>query len=221
MTVLYNRGVTIGRWHSYANWAATMESKTIEYPTPVTETVQVPGYDGVVDLSTVLTDGDIKYKNRKITITLILISDDGQLMRPLSVIANQVQGQRLKIIFDEDPDYYYIGRCTMKAKIDKTVAEITITVDADPYKYLNLVSTYINEVNGTAIVTYANMRKRATPTFEVTGNDVQINAGNLQTTLSPGTHIIPSLVFTEGDNVIKYTSSALAYVKVTYQEARL
>lgn len=218
---MLNRGVKIGEFHSRDNWGLIMTNKSISFPDIQKETVTVPGGDGVIDLSTVLTNGDIKYKNRTIKIDLSAINEHGQFMTAFSAIADTIHGQRLPIIFDEDPDFHYIGRCTVGTpSIDNMVAKFTISVDADPYKYKNVETVFVTPVDGTAIITYKNMRKRVVPTFIVEG-EVQLTFGSMTVSLSTGTHIVPGLTFVQGDNIIKYVSEALSTVKVKYQEGGL
>lgn len=60
-------GVMFGNKHSYRDFGLILSSKTIPLPKPKTDLINVPGADGSIDLSTVLTDGDVKYENRSIT----------------------------------------------------------------------------------------------------------------------------------------------------------
>ena len=59
-------GVQIGEKHTYKDWNLILTSTDIDFPDPKTETVDIPGADGELDFSEVLT-GDISYKNRKIS----------------------------------------------------------------------------------------------------------------------------------------------------------
>lgn len=43
---------------------------------------------------------------------------------------------RVKIIFDTDPSFYYIGRLTIDVeKTDRVNGKLVISGDVDPYKY--------------------------------------------------------------------------------------
>lgn len=217
----FNRGVRIGDYHSRDNWGLVMTKKVIEFPQVQTESVTIPGNDGLMDLSTALTDGDIKYKNRKITIDFTLINEWGQLMKPLAEIADAVHGQALPIIFDEDPEFYYFGRCTMgKPMIDNVIAKFSITVDAAPYKLRNLETVVLTPVDGVTIASYANMRKWVTPRF-IVDKELRLTCGKIQATLQPGENVIPGLMFKGGENIVKYSSAAPCMIKVVYQEGGL
>ena len=217
----FNRGVRIGDHHSRDSWDLVMTKKVIEFPQLQTETVTVPGSDGITDLSTALTGGDIKYKNRKITIDFTMLNEWGQLMKPLAEIADAVHGQALPVVFDEDQGFYYFGRCSMgKPTIDNVIAKFSITVDAEPYKMRNLETLVITPVNGVTIASYVNMRKWVTPRF-IVDKELQLTCGKIQATLLPGENVVPGLMFKGGENIVKYSSAELCTVKVVYREGGL
>ena len=53
------KGVKIGEKHTFKDWNLILLSVDIDFPNPKTETVDIPGTDGELDFSEVLT-GDIK-----------------------------------------------------------------------------------------------------------------------------------------------------------------
>ena len=54
------KGVRFGDYHSYNDFSLILTSKTIGTPTPKTETIDIPGGDGVLDLTEFLVEyGDI------------------------------------------------------------------------------------------------------------------------------------------------------------------
>lgn len=65
-------GVTFGTKHSYKDFGLILSSKTISLPKPKIKTVEVPGADGVIDLTECLTD-DVKYQNRPLSFTFTVI----------------------------------------------------------------------------------------------------------------------------------------------------
>ena len=86
-------------------------------PYPRLYQVQVPGRDGMVDLSRVLT-GDIIYDNRTLQFKFAMEDGDfSRMFRKASIFLADVQGKTLDIMLDEDPDYFYRGICT--AEIEK------------------------------------------------------------------------------------------------------
>ena len=114
-----------------------LASKSISLPEVRTNMIDVPGRDGLLDASEVLT-GEVTYKNR--TIALILTGVDTvsgkKWPATLSDFCNKVHGKRVKVTFPEDTAHYYSGRCSVgQVELVKNKADNSVTVDCDPWKY--------------------------------------------------------------------------------------
>ena len=119
-------GVKIGEKHSYDDFGLILSSKVINPPEPKTNEVEVPLRDGSIDLTQALTD-EVKYKDREIQLTFSVIDSRKTWHDKISAIENYLHGQRMKIIFDEDPEFYYIG----KVSVDKWATDRNVgTLDA-------------------------------------------------------------------------------------------
>ena len=187
--------VTFGPKHTYNDWCLIPKSRpVISPPTPKTLYVDIPGADGVLDLTNALTD-DVKYENRKITFEFTVLDARNRWSNIYSDILDYLHGQSMKIILDEDPTYYYMGRVQVNEwKSDKRTSTITIEAYVEPYK-MNVDSTLddwlwdpFNFETG-LIQNYSNMefdsvndpskkfhcvvqgRKRIIPTITVTTED--------------------------------------------------
>ena len=127
-------GVTFGTKHSYDDLDLVLSSKEIGLPEPKTETVDVPGINGELDLTEELT-GEVTYENRTLTFTFTVLNAVKRWSSKLSEVCNYLHGQKMKVILDDDPDYYYYGRCKVDSySSDQAVGTIVIEVDADPHK---------------------------------------------------------------------------------------
>ena len=103
-------GVTFGSKHSYRDWGLFLKSRpVISPPNPKTVYIDIPGSDGVIDLTESLT-GDVKFENRTLTCEFIVLDARNRWSNIYSEIMDFLQGQQMKVIFDEDPTFYYIGR---------------------------------------------------------------------------------------------------------------
>lgn len=136
-------GIRIGDYHTWKDWELYLQKVSIDYPVRKEYKVSVPGMDGSIDLSEILTDGEPRYQNRMLAFTFEF-ADGGykEMFTRVSKISNRINGKRLKITLDEDPQFYYEG--VVQVKADKTnimVSSFDITVEADPYKYDVLSST--------------------------------------------------------------------------------
>lgn len=56
------KGVSFGDFHSYRDFSLILSQKTIGTPSPKTEAIDIPGGDGVLDLTEFF--GEVKYNNR-------------------------------------------------------------------------------------------------------------------------------------------------------------
>ena len=61
----------------------------------------------------------------------------------MSNFLNDLHGKSVKVIFDNDPSYYYQGRATVESDYEKgnEIARFTLTINAEPYKYSNQSTT--------------------------------------------------------------------------------
>ena len=98
------------------------------------ETVEIPGGDGVLDLTEFFDE--IKYKNRTLSFEFTTQVPTEQFMEQFSKVQNALHGQKMNIILTEDPDWYYIGRISVSEwKADRNIGKLTIDCDCDPYKH--------------------------------------------------------------------------------------
>lgn len=107
-------------------------------PEPKTYYVDIPGGNGVIDLSETV-GGDIAYKNREQEFTFKLIYPDN-FETTKTALSNFLHGKRYEYRLSMDPDYTYYGRFSVASYSHIGLAagilgEIVISVSADPYKY--------------------------------------------------------------------------------------
>lgn len=212
-----NRSVIIDGCNLRDYFDLTMISKSLTSAEVKKETVDIPNADGVVDLSTALT-GDALYKNRTVKITLIKDDQKGELLKFQSEFDNHFHGKMVKLTFEEDPEYYWKGRINVDHKIDKVIDQITLTLDAFPYKY-KLKETVIQEkINTSKKINCTNIRKWVTPSFEATSS-MTIKFENKNYSVNSGKFILAGLIFKQGINELEVTGNG--NLTITYQEGAL
>lgn len=132
-------GVTIGDINCFEDWGLVLTDKVIGNPEVETVTIPVPGREGVIDCTKKLYGDKPVYKNRTITLkfqTIDRLSEETWASLQ-SKINNAWHGQTEKIIFDDDPLYFYSGRINIDSfTTDKALRTIQITADCKPHKYL-------------------------------------------------------------------------------------
>lgn len=184
-----------------------VDGYTLDPPEPKTYTVDIPGGDGVIDLTDTLL-GDTAYKNRKIELEFYLI-DIGSYEDVMTTVNRTYHGKSLDFKLTMDPDYTYHGRFTISDQKQSMYANglvgyFKLTIDADPYKYLQDPVYRINAVGG-KIVSFESGRKRVRPTIETDGF-LKVIYNNKLYTLPQGSWTINDILFKEGTNEIYFNS---------------
>ena len=134
MTKNENINIWFGDWGSYDDWGLQLEGMGIGFPTPRENKISVPGRDGTLDLSEVLSP--ITYEDRQISFTFSLAGRHEDLHTRASAIANKIHGKKIRIIVGTDPGYYYEGRMKVEAGMEDDVVEnIILSGEVYPYKY--------------------------------------------------------------------------------------
>ena len=224
-------GVKFDTKHSYDDFGMVLSSKSIPLPKPKTESVTVPGSDGELDLSTALTDGEIKFDNRTLTFKFTLLTKSRTWEGIKSSISNYLHGKKMKVILDNDKAFYYIGRCTVDPFTEsKKGASLTIKVDAEPYKYDIQDSTenwIWDSFNFETGIIYKLKEISVTPSTEIvipsrrmkvvpvittdTPMDVVFNGVTYR--LSEGDNRILNIIFSEGENTLTFNGTGTITIK--------
>lgn len=112
---------------------------TANIPTaePKIQSVDVPGRDGVLDLTEANGKEFIRYYSRKIEIVLLDTDYGWGFDQKISKLKREIHGKRKKIILDRDPGYYLLGRIISFSDVERSgdAGQITITAEVDPFKY--------------------------------------------------------------------------------------
>ncbi len=85
-----------------------LDGYTLSPPEPKTTTVEVPGRDGVLDLTESLI-GDVTYGNRSMTFTFLIV-DLEQFEVVKTQVSNALHGRKFNFEMTMDPGYTYTGR---------------------------------------------------------------------------------------------------------------
>ena len=224
------KGVKIGDRHTYKDWNLILISTDIGFPDPKTETIDIPGADGELDFSEVLT-GDISYNNRTISIQLEMVDKFENWRNKISEISNYLHGKKLKIIFDEDPSFYYFGRLSVNDfKSNKSTGTITIEANVEPYKYdlfssledwlwdpFNFDNGIINETNNLQVdgeleVKIVGRRKKVIPKVTC-DNELQLLFNGQTYNLPEGTSYSPEIEICEGENILKFIGNGTVTIE--------
>lgn len=211
------KGIKFGNYHSYDDFSLILSQKTISAPSPKVESIEIPGGDGVLDLTDFF--GEVKYNNRELTFEFSSIIPQKEFLDLFSEIQNAIHGQKMQIVLDDDPDWYYIGRVTVPEwKTEKSIGKITIDCDCEPYK-VKIAETVISAtVNGETTVILPNSKKTVVPTIDITG-EISLTFGTNFYSLSEGRYDLPAVKLATGSNEILLSGTGTA--TFTYRERGL
>lgn len=185
-----------------------VDGYTLEPPEPKTYTVDIPGGDGVIDLTDALTGGTV-YKNRKQEFVLYAIGVNN-FERLKTSLSNLLHGKAFDYKITMDPEYTYHGRFTISSYEHNAynigiVGAIKITIDADPYKRKKNVTQVYNSLPG--VIAYPiSGRKTVQPRFEFSDSTIVIFE-RIRNVIPKGTYKLENVWFTEGQNEIFFMST--------------
>ena len=229
-------------FHSFDDWGLYIANTDyIKEPKQNTNYVEVPGRDGLLDLSEAVS-GRPTYSGREIKISLAGVNDKTDWDSIISSFRNNINGRICKIIFDNDPTYFWRGRIDIKDF--KSVLNLgTFNVDvpnAEPYKYSTTSSaepwlwdpfnfntdviTYIGSITvaGTESISIPKGHMLVMPDIvasNIVGTLTVTCDGNTYT-LTSGTNKIPAIMV-GGESDVTLTFNGNAEVQIVYRSGSL
>lgn len=220
------RTVTLGTYNTAQVGDWTLAGLELSSPSFQTNLVNIPGRDGPLDLSTVLTNGRPRYNSRTLKITLES-SEGTRLIREQKIqgMINTLHGSREKIWLPDDPNHYLEGRIHVEREYNDLVhAAVTVTVTCDPWLYNNDETVYNLTAKSTeqSVMLTNNGGRTVVPVLVVTGsvNLTFVQAsGAYSWTLSAGTYQMPDLALEFGECQLIYSGAGT--VTISYREAVL
>lgn len=192
-----------------------LDGYELEPPSPKTYTVDIPGGDGVIDLTDTLT-GNVAYNNRTQKFSFALMNMKGvndvtiqEFERQKTEIMNFLHGKAFDYQMTMDPEYTYHGRFTVSSHAQSMYSNgrlgaIEIAIDAEPYK-LKENCTYKLNATGGKLFRLESGRKPVHPTLEC-AEPCQVTWDDNQFTVPAGTYRLNDVTFQDGWNEIYINS---------------
>lgn len=214
------KGITFGNLHSYDDFMLVLSSKEIASPAVKSKKLDVEGADGSLDLTDFF--GEPRYEDVTHKFTFTTFAAPSLFPARLSSLKNAIHGKKMRIILDDDPLFYYHGRCYVSRFVnEKNIATVNIECDCEPYKY-RLEKTVVSQaVSGAQTIVLTNGRKRAVPEVTIeteTGLNIVFGDGNIWD-LGAGSYTLPELELAHGENVVTVTGTGS--ISFAWQEADL
>lgn len=218
--------LTISGKNTWDEWKLIPSPRPyVELAEPILETIDLPGRNGRLDLSEVLT-GHLLYSNRTGSWDFMVMNDypDYNWVKVRDSMASYIHGKKHTIILEDDPDWYYEGRLTFDYAPDNNWSTVSIGYDLCPFKrQIAIPASYQNiSVSGSKTVTVVGYDEWAVPRFVVkttSGNGLYLTVNENQYFLKEGTSLLPELEIGPGEHqLILYGTGT---VTIDYRGGRL
>lgn len=189
-----------------------MNYARVSTPAVKVKEIEVPGMDGVLDITESL--GEVKYNNRQISFKFTTLKQDW-----IARLVNSLHGQKKKIILDREDSFYYIGRCSVGDPVpNKNLLTVEMTASCEPYKYKRRMTRHREEVGGTSNIVLLNERMRTIPTITVTETMRFVFEDRIYQ-LQKGEHRLADVILKQGYNRFKVEGEGI--ILFQYQEGAL
>ena len=214
------KGITFGNHHSYNDLKLILESKEIGSPEVKVRKIDIEGADGSLDYTDFF--GEPKYEDVTHKFNFSTIVPQAQFLSLFSTVKNAMHGKKMRIILDDDPLFFYMGRIkVLPFSKEKNIGKISIECDCEPYKY-KLAKTVVSvAVNGTQTINLTNGRKRAVPEVTIAADsslNIVFQTSNIWD-LGSGSYTLPELELVEGENAVTVTGTGT--ITFAWQEGNL
>lgn len=122
--------------NTWDNWHLIPSSRpVVARPTTNYKYIDIPGTDGSLDITDYLV-GRPTYSDCSGSFEFYVENDYGDWAARKSELSTFLNGRRMKMILEDDPDYYYMGRFTLNQwKAGANFSSVTIDYRVEPYKY--------------------------------------------------------------------------------------
>lgn len=214
------RGITIvlnDEWfHTGNDLDLVQEKKDIGKPDIQSYTVQVPGRNGLLNLTKGLT-GKVNYYNRSLSFQYFGTGKRERLLE-LDFFMSRLHGQTIRIIDDDYPCHYYEGEASVTSEFHSNYITIKLSVNAQPFRLKLKPTIYSRSISGSTKIRLYNESIPAIPEITVT-KDTTIDFKDHNYRLSAGTYVAESLELSGGVNDLTVSGSGIITFK--YQEGAI
>ena len=148
------KGVKFGEYHTYDNWGLLMSPNwEIGAPAIKSKKIDIEGADGNQDYTDFF--GGVKFGNRTLKFEFIkpTLTTANEFMIQMSEISDLLHGRKMKIVLDDDAEYYYIGRAEIASfSVKQGIGTVEIAVDAEPYKLKRQLTKHYLHLSGRNLI---------------------------------------------------------------------
>jgi phage-related protein len=213
---------------SYTDLGFYLEEFLPQPPAQQTNKMQVPGMNGSYDFSTVLSQGEPVFEERKITCTLYATGkNEEELLAQYSGLLSWIMvGERKQLYYSNDKDYYYLAKVEDSPSYEISggvYITVKITFMAQPLKTsiydigedlwdeVDFVTDWFQDgntftISGTTEVEFANSGRSINPTINCSAAMTLVFEG-ITYNLTAGDNYIYSIFLKYGLNTLQFTGA--------------
>lgn len=212
--------ITFGEKNTWEDWHLIPSSRPLFSPPKVrTKNVEIPGANGDLDLTTVLT-GEPLFDNRTGSFEFYVDQGYWTWVEAYSSIMDYLHGEYLRAILEDDPDHYYEGRFTVNSwKSDKDYSKISIDYNVDPFRRQDASVPNLS-VSGSTTVSLVGSRHRAPVKIGSTAAMTLAHGGKTyEIPISQTPRLVEGLFIQNGRNELTFTGTGT--VNIDYRRLDL
>lgn len=226
--------ITIGDKNTWDDWHLIPATRPLFNPPTVKENmVNIPGGDGVLDLTASLA-GRPTYNNRTGSWTFYVQNGFKDWSVLYSEIMVYLHGQTFKAILEDDSAYFYEGRFSVNQwKSDKDYSQIVINYNVGPYKKeinntgsdwlwdpFNFETGIIRNYKNLSVVTSLTVvvegdMMDSVPVIIASASGMQVTYEGKTYSLSKGANTIPQIVLHSGENTLIFAGQGTITIENT------
>lgn len=201
-------GVSFDGKHCERDYGFLLQSYTIGKAEPIIDMVQVPGGPALD-----YTDfyGAPQYKERPLEIQLKIIAPYTEQPAKYSALGNAINGRRVKVVFDDDPAWYYDARISvgdLTHNKNGRSGYTTVSALCRPYKRRKAETVVTQSVTTAPVsVTLHNDAQPVVPDIRTTV-PCELTFGGGSYSVQAGDILLPDLLLAPGDNVIQVKAAS-------------
>ena len=129
-------GATINGYHTLRDFGLVIGNNDIvSSPKPKFNIIDIPGSSKRIDLSETLS-GNVEFEGRTLKFEFGIQMHKDKWANTRSRMLNAFHGKKVRIVLDEEPEFYYEGRAEVDG-FDRTgtLGTFSMTINANAYKY--------------------------------------------------------------------------------------
>jgi len=199
------RGIAIlagkEEFHTGDDLDLVQEEKKIGMPQTQSYTVEVPGRNGLLNLTKSLT-GEVTYTNRELSFRFFC-TGSFEHMQAAEQTLTRLHGETVRLIDDDTPEYYYEGELSFEVTERKLNYRIfTLQIDAQPFKTCLFATVLEENVKELREIYIDNEGVAVIP--EITVSDsMRLTFRDSEFCLEKGTYQTDQIILQQGVNKFK------------------